>query len=67
MNGLHNNLLDGCAQSTCGGGEEIALWRDIVDLYEADADDPEFKILNKLTDKHAYSDKVKKLKCSHAC
>lgn len=44
------------------GKKKIAVWDDIIKLYENDEGDDETRCLNKLTDEHVYPDKIKKMK-----
>lgn len=46
--------------------EYVASWSHIIQLYELDKNDFDFKMLPKLTDAHVYPEKLKKMKVSVA-
>lgn len=66
---MRNNLLTGqakfCWKST-DHGEQLASWSDIIELYEKDVGDADFRMLNKLTESHVYPAKMRKMKVSVA-
>lgn len=66
VKGMRNNLLEGNVKFTQNNVNKVAKWQDIIDFYEADVGDDDFKICNKLTDCHVYKDKVKKMKVKYA-
>lgn len=66
LKGIRNNFLDNAVVFEWKNGKEEARWSDIVQLYELDQGEYDFRMLNKLTDAHVYAAKLKKMKVRHA-
>ncbi len=63
---IRNNFIDSSVKFVLNNRVEVAFWKHIIQLYEMDTDDFDFKILNKLTEAHVYPEKLKKMKVSYA-
>lgn len=68
---IRNNLLNKNLEFDCGvnnnSTRKFASWKHIIDVYEIDVYGPQNRrFLKKLTDRHIYSNKIKKMRVKNA-
>lgn len=59
---FRNNLLMKRLEFTIGGVKRVAKWDHLIQLYRADSEIPDSKMLPRLTDNHIIPHKIYKMK-----